>query len=108
MKILKKDLEKYKDIYKYNYKLLDVLIRYSLTLIKENIKDNNDKEYVSKVILDVKKILILTNKLVINKENRFNNLFKENEKSVLFNGSDHSKKIKEYYANLAKLLLDIK
>ena len=105
MKILKKDLEKYKDMYKYNYKLLDILIRYSLTLIKENVKDNNDIEYINNVIFDVKKILILTNKLVINKENRFNSLFKENEKSILFNGSEHSKKIKENYDKLAKLFV---
>ena len=105
MYVLKKDLEKYKNMYKYNYKLLDILIRYSLTLIKDNIKDNNDIEYVDKVILDVKKILILTDALVINRENRFNNLFKENEKHILINDSEYSKKIKEYYDMLAKLFV---
>ena len=54
MYILKKDLEKYKDMYKYNYKLLDMLIRYSLTLLKENIKDN---KYLDNVIIEIKKIL---------------------------------------------------
>ena len=105
---LKKDLEKYKDIYRYNYKLLDILIRYALTLIKENIKDNNDIIYVNNVILEVKKILILTDKLVINKENHFNVFFKENEKHTLINSSEQSKKIKENYDMLAKLLLNIK
>ena len=105
MYILKKDLEKYKDMYKYNYKLLDILIRYSLTLIKENVKDNDDINYINNVILDVKKILILTDGLVINKENRFNILFKENEKHTLINSSEHSKKIKEYYDMLAKLFV---
>ena len=105
MKILKKDLEKYKDIYKYNYKLLDILIRYSLTLIKENIKDDNDIFYVNNVIFDVKKILILTNALVINNENHFNNLFNENVKNILFNGSEYAKKIKENYDKLAKLFV---
>ena len=105
MYILKKDLEKYKDMYKYNYKLLDILIRYSLTLIKENIKDNNDIDYVNSVILDVKKLLILTNSLVIHNENNFNKLFKENEKHILINNSDYSKKIKENYDNLAKLFV---
>ena len=108
MFILKKDLEKYKDMYKYHYKLLDILIRYSLTLIKENIKDNNDIEYVSKVILDVKKIIKLTNTLVMKKQNLFNVLFKENEKHTLINDSEHSKKIKEYYDVLANILLNIK
>ena len=108
MYILKKDLEKYKDIYKYNFKLLDILIRYSLTLIKDNIKDNNDIEYVNKIIVDVKKILILTDALVINKEDRFNDFFKENEKHTLINSSEHSKKIKEYYDALANLLLNVK
>ena len=105
MKILKKDLEKYKDMYKYHYKLLDVLIRYSLTLIQENIKDDSDKFYVNNVILDVKKILILTFSLVIHKENNFNVLFKENEKHTLINDSEHSKKIKAYYDMLAKLFV---
>ena len=105
MYILKKDLEKYKDMYKYHYKLLDILVRYSLTLIKENIKDENDINYVNNVILDVKKILILTDKLVINKENHFSNLFKENEKHILINNSEHSKKIKENYDMLAKLFV---
>ena len=106
MYILKKDLEKYKEIYKYNYKLLDILIRYSLTLIKENIKDENDIEYVNKLITDVKKILILTDTLVINNENHFKDLFKENEKYIIINdSSEHSKKIKEYYDALAKLFV---
>ena len=108
MYILKKDLEKYKDMYKYNYKLLDVLIRYALTLIQENVKDNNDIDYVNKIILDVKKILILTDKLVINRENRFNIFFKENEKHTLINSSEHSKKIKEYYDMLVNTLLNVK
>ena len=108
MYILKKDLEVYKDMYKYSYKLLDILIRYSLTLIQENVKDNNDIEYISKVRLDVKKILILTDKLVINKENRFNVFFNENEKHILINSSEHSKKIKEYYGLLANVLLNMK
>ena len=102
MYMLKKDLVIYKDMYKYNYKLLDVLIRYSLTLIKENI---NDVDYINNVILDVKKILKLTFSLVINKENHFNDLFKENEKHVLINGSEYSKKIKENYDLLAKLFV---
>ena len=105
MYILKKDLEKYKDMYKYNYKLLDMLIRYSLTLIKDNVKDNNDMNYVNNVILDVKKILILTDSLVFHKENRFNDLFKENEKHILINDSEFSKKIKENYDALAKLFV---
>ena len=109
MYILKKDLKKYKDMYKYNYKLLDVLIRYALTLIQENVKDNNDIDYVNKIILDVKKILILTDKLVINRENRFNVFFKENEKHTLINNSsEHSKKIKEYYDMLVNTLLNVK
>ena len=108
MKILKKDLEIYKDMYKYHYKLLDILIRYSLTLIKENVKDNNDIEYVNNVILDVKKILILTDKLVFNKEDRFNVFFNENEKHTLINSSEHSQKIKEYYGLLANVLLNMK
>ena len=106
MYMLKKDLEKYKDIYKYNYKLLDLMIRYSLTLIKDNIKDDNDISYVNNVILDVKKILILTEKLFFCNENRFKDFFKENEKHTLINDSDHSKKIKEYYDALAKVLLN--
>ena len=105
MKILKKDLEKYKNIYRYNYKILDTLIRYSLSVIQESIKDDNDKYYVNNVILDVKKILILTFSLVINKENNFNVLFKENEKHTLINSSEHSKKIKENYDMLAKLFV---
>ena len=103
--MLKKDLEKYKDMYKYNYKLLDILIRYSLTLIKENIKDSNDIDYVNNVILDVKKILKLTFSLVINNENNFNKLFKENEKHTLINDSEHSKEIKKNYDALAKLFV---
>ena len=105
MYVLKKDLEKYKDMYKYNYKMLDILIRYSLTLIKENVKNNNDLKYVNDVILDVKKLLILTDALVINNENHFNDLFKENEKHTLINDSEYSKKIKENYDNLAKLFV---
>ena len=105
MYILKKDLEKYKDMYKYNYKLLDILIRYSLTLIKDNVKDNNDMNYVNNVILDVKKILILTDSLVFHNENRFNEFFKENEKHILINDSEFSKKIKENYDALAKLFV---
>ena len=69
MFILKKEIEKYKDMYKYNYKLLDILIRYSLTFLKENIKDNNDIDYLNNVILDVKKILKLTFSLWIHNEN---------------------------------------
>ena len=102
MYILKKDLEKYKDMYKYSYKLLDILIRYSLTLLKENIKDN---KYLDNVIIEVKKILILTNSLVINNENHFNDLFKENEKHILINNSEYSKQIKENYDKLAKLFV---
>ena len=105
MYILKKDLIKYKEMYKYNYKLLDILIRYSLSLIEENIKDNNDKEYVNNVILDVKKILILTDSLVNSNENHFKDLFEENEKHTLINDSEYSKKIKEYYDVLAKLFV---
>ena len=105
MFILKKDLEKYKDMYKYNYKLLDILVRYSLTLIKENIKDNNDIKYVDNVILDVKKILKLTYSLVINNENHFKDLFKDGEKYTIINNSEHSKKIKENYDKLAKLFV---
>ena len=105
MYILKKDLEKYKDMYKYNYKLLDILIRYALTLIKDNIKDNDDINYVNNVILDVKKLLILTDSLVIHNENHFDDLFKENEKHILINDSIHSKKIKENYDMLAKLFV---
>ena len=103
MYILKKDLEKYKNIYKYNYKLLDILVRYSLTLIKENI---NDIEYVNNVMLDVKKLLTLTDVLVINNEDHFNDLFKENEKHTLINDTEYSKKIKEYYDSLAKFLVN--
>ena len=102
MYILKKDLEKYKDIYKYNYKLLDILVRYSLTLIKENIKDI---DYVNNVILEVKKILILIDGLAINHEDRFNIFFKENEKHILINDNEYSKKIKENYDMLAKLFV---
>ena len=105
MYMLKKDLIKYKDMYKYHFKLLDILIRYSLTLIKENIKDNNDIDYVNNVILDVKKILILTDTLIMGNENRFNDFFKENEKHTLINDSEHSKKIKENYDMLAKLFV---
>ena len=102
MYILKKDLEKYKDMYKYNYLLLDILVRYSLTLIKENIKDI---DYVNNVILEVKKILILIDGLVINNEDRFNIFFKENEKHILINDNEYSKKIKENYDMLAKLFV---
>ena len=102
MYILKKDLEKYKNMYKYNYKLLDILVRYSLTLIKENI---NDIEYVNNVMLDVKKLLTLTDVLVINNVNHFNDFFKKNEKHILINDSEYSKKIKEYYDELAKLFV---
>ena len=102
MYILKKDLEIYKNIYKYNYKLLDILIRYSLTLIKENIKDI---EYINNVILDVKKILISVDHLTFNHINHWGVFFKENEKSVLINDDKHSKKIKENYDMLAKLFI---
>ena len=102
MFVLKKDLEKYKDMYKYSYKLLDILITYSLTLLKENIKDN---KYLDNVIIECKKILILTNSLVINNENHFNDLFKENEKYILINDSEYSKRIKYYYDMLAKLFI---
>ena len=102
MYILKKDIEKYKNIYKYNYKLLDILVRYSLTLIKENI---NDIEYISNVMLDVKKLLILTDALANNNVNYFNDFFKENEKHTLINDTEYSKKIKEYYDSLAKLFV---
>ena len=102
MYILKKDLEKYKDIYKYNYKLLDILIRYSLTLIKENIKDI---DYINNVILDVKKILISVDHLAFNNINHWGVFFKENEKSVLVNDDKYSKKIKENYDMLAKLFV---
>ena len=105
MKILKKDLEKYKNIYRYNYKILDTLIRYSLSMIQESIKDDNDKYYVNNVILDVKKILTLTDALIINNEDCWNLLFKENEKHTLINDSACSKKIKENYDMLAKLLV---
>ena len=105
MYILKKDLEIYKNMYKYNYKLLDILVRYSLTLIKDNVKDI---EYINNVIFDVKKILILINKLVINKEDCFNVFFNKNEKHILINNSEHSKKIKEYYDMLANILLNMK
>ena len=105
MYILKKDLEIYKNMYKYNYKLLDILVRYSLTLIKDNVKDI---EYINNVIFDVKKILILINKLVINKEDRFNVFFNKNEEHILINSSEHSKKIKEYYDMLANILLNMK
>ena len=103
--MLKKDLIKYKDMYKYHFKLLDILIRYSLTLIKENIKDDDDIKYVDSVVLDVKKILILTDALVMDKENHFNDLFKDNVKHTLINDSKHSKKIKEYYDMLAQLFV---
>ena len=105
MYVLKKDLEKYKNMYKYNYKLLDILVRYSLSLLKENIKENNDIEYLNNVILDVNKLLILTDELVFYNINRFNIYFKENEKHTLINDSEHSKKIKEYYDELAKLFV---
>ena len=105
MKVLKKDLEKYKDMYKYSYKLLDILIRYCLTLLKDNIKDDNDIKYLNNLIIDCKKILILMNSLVINNEDHFKDLFKENEKYILINNDDHSKKIKEYYDMLAKLFV---
>lgn len=102
MKVLKKDLEKFKDMYKYHYKLLDILIRYSLSLLQNNIKDN---EYLNSLILECKKIFLLTNTLVINNENKFKDLFKENEKYILINDSEHSKKIKEYYDMFAKLFV---
>lgn len=102
MQILKKDLEKYKDIYKYHYKLLDILIRYSLTLIKQNIKDDN---YVNNLIIECRKIFSLLDILSINRENHFNDLFKENEKYILINSSEYSKKIKEYYDMLAKMFV---
>ena len=102
MFVLKKDLEKYKDMYKYQWKILDILIRYSLTLLKENIKDN---KYLDNVIIEVKKILILMNSLVINNENHFKDLFKENEKHILFNDNEHSKDIKKNYDMLAKLFV---
>ena len=102
MYILKKDLEIYKERYKYNYKLLDMLIRYSLTLIKDNVKDN---DYVNNVILDVKKILILIDNLVFSDTDFWNKLFKADEKHILINDSEYSKKIKEYYDALAKLFV---
>ena len=105
MYILKKELEKFKDIYRYNYKILDTLIRYSLSVIQENIKDISDKFYVNNVILDVKKILTLTDALIINNEDCWSLLFKENDKHTLINSSEHSKKIKENYDALAKLLV---
>ena len=103
MFVLKKDLEKYKDMYKYSYLILDKLIRYSLMLLKDNIKDN---EYLNNLIIDVKKLLILMNSLVINNENHFNDLFKENEKYILIN-NDNSvwKDIKKNYDLLAKLFI---
>ena len=102
MFILKKDLQKYNDMYKYNYKLLDILVCYSLTLIKENI---NDIEYINNVVLDVQKLLTLTDVLVDYNEDHFNDFFKENEKHILINDSEYSKKIKEYYDELAKLFV---
>ena len=102
MYILKKDLEKYKDMYKYHYKLLDILIRYCLSLLKDNIKDN---KYLDNVIIECKKIFLLINTLVINSEDHFNELFKENEKHILINNDKHSKEIKKYYDMLAKLFV---
>ena len=103
MYTLKKDLEIYKNIYKYHYKLLDILIRYSLSLIQKNIKDDNDIKYVNNLIIEIKKIFLLLNTLNINNENHFKDLFKENEKYILINNDEYSKKIKEYYDILAKL-----
>ena len=86
-------------------KLLNILIKRYLKLIKENIKDDNDINYVNNLIIECKKIFLLLNTLVINNENHFKDLFKENEKYILINNNEYSKKIKEYYDILAKMFV---
>ena len=104
MYITKKDLILYKDRYKYHFKLLDTLIRYSLTLIKQNINDN---DLIINVFLDVRKILKLLDFSIISDKNMWDFEFKPNEKHVLINDSIHSQKIKEYYEILVKLAKQI-
>ena len=106
MYTLKKDIEKYKDMYKYHYKLLDKLIRYCLTLLKENIKDDNDIKYLNSLMIECKKIFISLDTLIFSNDNCFNNLFKENEKYILVNdNNDIWKDIKENYDMLVKLFI---
>lgn len=53
MKILKKELVKYKDMYKYSCNIIDRLLCYSLHLIKNNFKDNIDLvKYVDDIKLE--------------------------------------------------------
>ena len=99
--MLKKDLMKCSEIYKHHYKMIDFLLKYSLTLIKENINDNN---FIEKVILDVKKILITIDRLFFGHENVWDNFFKE--QSVLVNDDEYSKILKQNFEELAKLWLN--
>ena len=106
MFILKKDLEKYKDMYKYQWKILDKLLCYCLYLIKDNFKNNNDVvNYIDNLYNECILIGKSLNSVFWMNKDVFNNLFNENEKFLLKSNEKTFNFIKENYEKFKKLFI---
>ena len=106
MKVLKKDLEMYKDMYKFQWKILDKLLCYCLFLIKDNFKNNTDVvNYIDNLYNEC--ILVgkaLSSAFWMNKD-VFDILFNENEKFLLKSDEKAFGFIKENYEKFKKLFI---
>ena len=103
---LKKDLEIYKDMYKYQWKILDKLLCCCLFLIKDNFKNNNDVvNYIDNLFDECILIGKSLNSVFWMKKDVFNNLFSENKKFLLKNDEKAFEFIKENYEKFKKLFI---
>ena len=106
MFVLKKDLEKYKDMYKYQWKILDKLLSYCLYLLKDNFKNNNGVvSYIDSLWNECRLIGKALNNAFWMKNDIFDSLFSENEKHILKSNEKVFSFIKENYDNFKKLFI---
>ena len=97
MKILKKDLE----MYKHLYKIYQNLLFYCFDLLITNDKNNN---YIVGLRNECYVFSSLIDNLIFNGGDYFSEKFKNIEKSILLSKKESFKTIKIHYDLLAKLL----
>ena len=97
MKILKKDLE----MYKHLYKIYENLLFYCLGLLIINNKNN---DYIVGLTNECYVFRSLIDNLIFNNGDYFSEKFKNIEKSILLSKTESFKTIKMHYDLLAKLL----
>ena len=106
MKVLKKDLMKYKDMYKCELKILDRLFCYCLNLIKNNFKDNIDLvKYIDELKLECNLFALILDTLWIQKKDMLEHYFNNEKERKLLSDKTIFNVIKGLYEKFKKVAI---